>query len=122
MFKDVLTESVPEINPAINQYQPNYNNTSQNLDTNRDSIIISNLELFTSRDYSLNPNHDSLPVSTINTGAKNLRLSSALSDKRPYKSNKSETPKRHDNIKSATRKKSDLAITVIKLKLFKMLN
>ena len=106
-----MTESVnQEITPVINQ--PNFNNTSQNLDTNRDSIIISNLELFTSRDYSLNANQE---INT--TGAKNYRVSSSLSHqqdtKRLTKPNKPEFLKRQDSfIRPLSKKTAEPAITV----------
>jgi hypothetical protein len=114
-----LTESVnQEITPAINQ--PNYNNTSQNLDTNRDSIIISNLELLTSRDYSLNANQENnnnVHSLTNTTGAKNFRVSSSLSNqhdiKRFTKLNKPETLKRQDSfIRPLSKKAAEPAITV----------
>ena len=106
-----MTESVnQEITPVITQ--PNYNNTSQNLDTNRDSIIISNLELFTSRDYSLNANQE---INT--TGAKNFRVSSSLSNqqdiKRFTKQNKPEFSKRQDSLlRPLSKKTAEQAITV----------
>ena len=96
--------------------QPNLTNTSQNLDTNRDSIIISNLELLTSRDYSLNANHDNNNLT--NTGAKNFRVSSSLSNQHDVKRignrpNKPETFKRHDSfIRPTSKKVAEQAITV----------
>lgn len=106
LILDVLTESVQELSPNVNQNQPNFNNTSQNpLDTNRDSIIISNLDILTSRDYLAQENISNVP--STNTGAvKNVHESSLLSTSNDTKNTPNKSIKRQSMSRPLSRKKS----------------